>query len=125
MTVPDHIKWTTHRPVIVAAPDWPEMPELKAHAAGLGADVEVSRHVQAGHLRIVWVPHGFTGSAADRVAVQGVEMVAASVHEAHDVMRRFAAGAGPTAAALGVLLGEPARRARVSRMHAAYAAKRR
>lgn len=128
MTVPNEIKWTTHRPVILAAPDWPDMPALKEHAAHHNTDVEVSPLVQSKHLKIVWVPAGFTGSAADAFADHHMELLTASMNEAAQRMNRLLAEVPEAVKALRPLadmLDAFNRRHRVSRLHRMYAAKRR
>jgi hypothetical protein len=56
-----------HKPVVLVAADWPDMEALKAHAASLGADVEVSELPASKSCRIVWVPKGLEGNATDAV----------------------------------------------------------
>jgi hypothetical protein len=90
VSAPDEIKWTTHRPVILAAPDWPEMVELKAHAANLRADVEISPLIRSKHCQVVWVPVEFVGSAATRLERQYAEALAGSLNQVVHAMGRLA-----------------------------------
>lgn len=128
MTTPDPRRWTTHRPVILAAPDWPDMPDLKAYAASLGADVEVTPLVRSRHLQIVWVPAGFIGSAADVTHARHLDLLTGSIAGAALSMTRLTQKIPAVAVALRPFLAKARmsnQRARASRLHRQYAAKRR
>jgi hypothetical protein len=125
--VPDQIKHTTHRPVILAASDWPDMVALKEYAATLGADVEVSPLVESKHVRVVWVPLSHVGSAGQAVVRQQQEQMARHLVRTAEAIEALRPAVLDLASAFERITAapRPRRSEQVRRMHRAYRRKHR